>query len=309
MSKFLAPRNEFYGEVVFAEGSVVHNSGEHWVGSHDPLAVPGINAWLQQQAPALVTDVTERDAYLAHFITTFGFPSQENPCTVWRADGTSTGLLEMTWNGSDWTPLTPTAGDMEMTLAQGAPPGWILAQGQTLANAATTYPALWENASWGWRVGSDLVLPDLRGRVPIGHGQGTGLTNRTIGQKGGTEKVQLAQSETPLKKHMHGGFDWRGAIRTFIFSSVRDIWLETGNGIAGSGHYYWVDQMPADQPGQAPVKRGMPAAPLTTVPPPAAPGTLPLGWGPWPTSETQSDAATPHENMQPFVVVNYKIKL
>ena len=309
MSKFLAPRNEFYGEVVFAEGSTVHVSGEAQVGDPSPLAIEGADVWSLLHTAARVADKTERDNYLDYFTTTFGTPTAANPCTVWRADGTSTGLLEQSWNGSDWTPLTPTAGDMEMTLAQDAPAGWILAQGQTLANAATTYPALWENASWGWRVGSSLVLPDLRGRVPIGHGQGTGLSNRTIGQKGGAEKVQLAQSETPLKKHMHGGFDWRTAIRTFIFSSQRDIWMESGDGIAGSTHVYWTDRAPTDQPGQAPLKRSMPAAPISTVPLPAAPPSPPLGYGDWPTSETESDAATPHENMQPFVVVNYKIKL
>ena len=33
-----------------------------------------------------------------------------------------------------------------------------------------------------------FALPDLRGRTIIGAGQGPGLTNRPIGQKGGIEK-------------------------------------------------------------------------------------------------------------------------
>lgn len=308
MSKFLAPRNEFYGEVIFAEGSTVNVSGESQVGDPSSVAIEGTDVWNLLRTAARVADKTERDNYLDYFTDTFGAPTVTNPCTVWRADGTSTGLLEQSWNGSDWTPLTHTAGDMEMTLAQGAPPGWILAQGQTLTNAASMYPALWENASWGWRVGSSLVLPDLRGRVPVGHGQGAGLTNRTIGQKGGAEKVQLAQSETPLKKHMHGGFDWRNTIRSFIGGSFWKTWRESGSSISGSGHTYLLHSKPTTAP-YGEVDKYLTVPPVSHVGAPVTPPVTPLGYGAFGTSETESDSASPHENMQPFVVVNYKIKL
>jgi microcystin-dependent protein len=44
-------------------------------------------------------------------------------------------------------------------------------------------------------------LPDFRGRTPIGAGQGTGLTNRTTGSKGGTETHALTEAE--LAPHTH----------------------------------------------------------------------------------------------------------
>jgi microcystin-dependent protein len=39
--------------------------------------------------------------------------------------------------------------------------------------------------------------PDLRGRVMVGAGQGTGLTNRPVGAVGGLENVELVKEELP----------------------------------------------------------------------------------------------------------------
>jgi microcystin-dependent protein len=44
-------------------------------------------------------------------------------------------------------------------------------------------------------------LPDLRGRAPIGHGMGEGLTNYHLGDTAGVENVTLAQEQLP--KHTH----------------------------------------------------------------------------------------------------------
>jgi microcystin-dependent protein len=44
-------------------------------------------------------------------------------------------------------------------------------------------------------------LPDLRGRVPIHVGQGPGLTNRRLGERGGAEDVTLAIVEMPEHRH------------------------------------------------------------------------------------------------------------
>ena len=45
-------------------------------------------------------------------------------------------------------------------------------------------------------------LPDLRGRLPIGQGQGPGLSAYTIGQSVGTETVAITQQTTPAHNHM-----------------------------------------------------------------------------------------------------------
>jgi microcystin-dependent protein len=51
--------------------------------------------------------------------------------------------------------------------------------------------------------GATFNVPDLRGRTPIGAGQGGGLTNRTLGAKGGEENHALSTVEMP--SHSHGG--------------------------------------------------------------------------------------------------------
>jgi microcystin-dependent protein len=74
--------------------------------------------------------------------------------------------------------------------ASAAPTGWLLCNGQSTSG----YPAL------AAIVGANV--PDLRGRAPIGYGQGSGLTNRTtIGANTGFETHTLIESEMPLHNH------------------------------------------------------------------------------------------------------------
>lgn len=58
-----------------------------------------------------------------------------------------------------------------------------------------------------WRLcdGTDGT-PDLRGRVIVGAGDGTGdaLSNRPIGSIGGSESVTLDLTQTPQQDHFHG---------------------------------------------------------------------------------------------------------
>lgn len=46
-----------------------------------------------------------------------------------------------------------------------------------------------------------FALPDLRSRLPIGQGQGPGLTNRPIGSVAGTETVTLLTAQLPVHSH------------------------------------------------------------------------------------------------------------
>ena len=47
-------------------------------------------------------------------------------------------------------------------------------------------------------------LPDLRGRTAIGEGQGAGLNDVQLGQKGGVQYVMLAEANLPSHTHaMH----------------------------------------------------------------------------------------------------------
>ncbi len=82
-----------------------------------------------------------------------------------------------------------------------APRGWMACQGQILQIRA--YTALF--ALLGNRFGGDgqttFALPDLRGKVVIGQGQGPGLQNYTVGKQGGVEKVTLAMNQMTAHTH------------------------------------------------------------------------------------------------------------
>lgn len=56
-------------------------------------------------------------------------------------------------------------------------------------------------AAYGGDGRTTFALPDLRGRVPVGSGNGPGLTTRPLGQKGGAEEVTLNILDLPSHTH------------------------------------------------------------------------------------------------------------
>lgn len=82
-----------------------------------------------------------------------------------------------------------------------APAGWALCQGQLLSIAQNTALFSLLGTQYGGDGRTTFALPDLRGRVPIGFGQGPGLSARIQGEAKGTEAVTLASPETPAHNH------------------------------------------------------------------------------------------------------------
>lgn len=82
-----------------------------------------------------------------------------------------------------------------------APQGWAHCNGQLLpiAQNAALFSLLGTTYGGDGRVTFDL--PDLRGRVPIHQGQGTGLSPRMIGEVEGTETVTLTTTQIPAHRH------------------------------------------------------------------------------------------------------------
>ena len=82
------------------------------------------------------------------------------------------------------------------------PRGWANADGQLMQ--ISQYQALF--SLFGTMYGGDgrttFGLPDLRGRVPLHVGQGSGLTNRHQGSKGGEENHTLSLAELPSHQHL-----------------------------------------------------------------------------------------------------------
>lgn len=132
---------------------------------------------------------------------------------LWVFNGTA-------WVGGTIVSLLPSgsmqmyAGAVTQSVSAGvvtttAPTGWLLCNGNAVSR--TTYSALWTalgqtSSPYGQGDGSTTFnLPDMRSRVGVGVGQGSGLTNRTLGGTVGAETVALSVAE--LASHGHTATD------------------------------------------------------------------------------------------------------
>lgn len=82
-----------------------------------------------------------------------------------------------------------------------APQGWALCAGQTLPIAQNTALYSLLGNTYGGDGTSNFNLPDFRGRIAVGRGQGAGLSSYPLGQTGGVESVALTAAETPPHTH------------------------------------------------------------------------------------------------------------
>jgi microcystin-dependent protein len=96
----------------------------------------------------------------------------------------------------------PFIGEVRIHGGNFPPSGWAFCNGQILAVAS--YPALFNviGARFGGNGTTTFALPDLRGRTPLGPGQGPGLALRALGEAGGVESHTLTTAEMPA--HAHG---------------------------------------------------------------------------------------------------------
>lgn len=82
-----------------------------------------------------------------------------------------------------------------------APRGWALCDGQLMPISGNEALFALIGTTYGGDGITTFGLPDLRGRVPLHQGQGPGLANYTIGQKAGTEAVTLISTQLPVHNH------------------------------------------------------------------------------------------------------------
>jgi len=161
-------------------------------------------------------------------------------------------------------------GEIKLVGFNFAPQGWTEAAGQLLA--ISQYNALFAlvGTTYGGNGTSNFQLPDLRGRTPIGIGNG-----QVQGEPSGTEQVTLLLTQYPQHNHL------------FSVNTVGGLGLPTNNFLASvsatspppptAGHIYTTGA--ANQP--------LNPASLSTYP----------------------GQSLPHENMQPNLVMNYIIAL
>jgi microcystin-dependent protein len=82
-----------------------------------------------------------------------------------------------------------------------APNGWAFCAGQLLAIAQNTALFSLIGTTYGGNGQTTFGLPDFRGRVPVGTGQGPGLANVILGEMAGTQNTTLLSANLPAHNH------------------------------------------------------------------------------------------------------------
>jgi microcystin-dependent protein len=152
---------------------------------------------------------------------------------------------------------------------QFAPVGWAQCNGQLLPISQNTALFSLLGTMYGGDGKSTFALPNLEGSVPLFWGQGPGLSLYDEGQTGGSETVTLLQSEMPVHTHFVQAFPNPGNVNT------PDPTLSLARSKGGSAY---------------------------KVPP----GTSVIME---PNTISVAGSSFPHNNMQPYLVLNFCIAM
>lgn len=82
-----------------------------------------------------------------------------------------------------------------------APRGWATCQGQILSIAQNSALFALLGTMYGGNGQTTFGLPDLQGRMPVGQGQGAGLSPHSMGQMAGSENTTLTSLQMPAHTH------------------------------------------------------------------------------------------------------------
>lgn len=98
-------------------------------------------------------------------------------------------------------PTDPYLADVSIFAGNFAPRGWAFCDGQLLP--ISQYSALFSllGTIYGGDGRTTFALPDLRGRMPIGPGNGPGLPSYNLGTKSGNYEHQLTTGQMPQHNH------------------------------------------------------------------------------------------------------------
>ncbi|UZK69002.1 tail fiber protein [Sphingomonas sp. S1-29] len=165
-------------------------------------------------------------------------------------------------------------GEIRLFAGTFAPAGWVLCDGRLLSIAA--YDVLYTllGTAYGGDGVNTFAVPDLRGRVPVSQGQGIGLSNYILGEAIGSQEVTIL----PINMAPH----------THSMLASTDAATHIG---------------PVD--GVAATPTGGVVKPTLYV---SRNGTSTLVPSPMDTAAIGAQGGNqPHDNMMPFVAINYII--
>lgn len=167
-------------------------------------------------------------------------------------------------------------GEIRIYAGASLPRGWMFCDGSELVKE--DYPDLYDVIGDIYGTASDeehFLLPNLCGRVPVGKGASSeyGATEHTLGQAGGQETVLLTANQSGIKAHTHT-----------IPNHVHAMGNYFSAGSGGSSSAYVMEN-----------KRQLMSRNTTN------------SGGGGATSSASSAAAEAHENMPPYLGINYII--
>ncbi|MBV9993032.1 MAG: phage tail protein [Alphaproteobacteria bacterium] len=156
-----------------------------------------------------------------------------------------------------------------------APKGWAFCAGQLLPISQNTALFSLLGTTYGGDGKSTFGLPDFQGSVPLGQGQSPGTSQYFLGEQTGVESVTLITSEMP--SHNHG----------FVASSDQGTTtVSTGNQLAKALTPGKLQSYTGNYLNNSNVNVAM--SPLST---------------------SFSGGGLPHQNMQPYLTLNFCIAL
>ncbi|HMS41345.1 MAG TPA: tail fiber protein [Pyrinomonadaceae bacterium] len=96
---------------------------------------------------------------------------------------------------------SPFIAEIRMFAGTFAPRFYAFCDGQIIAISQNTALFSLIGTFYGGNGQTTFGLPNLQGRAPIHTGQGPGLTDRVIGETGGSENVTLLSTQIPQHNH------------------------------------------------------------------------------------------------------------
>ncbi len=110
-------------------------------------------------------------------------------------------VIGLAGNGKVFASADPFMGEISYVAFNYAPREWLSCDGQLLnvGEHAALYSLL--GTIYGGDGRSNFKLPDMRGRVPVHQGRGTGLSLYRMGQFGGYERITLTDETLPSHTH------------------------------------------------------------------------------------------------------------
>ena len=163
----------------------------------------------------------------------------------------------------------PYIGEIRLFAGNFAPAGWAFCDGQLMPISENDALFTLIGTTYGGDGQETFAMPNLQSRIPIHQGTGPGLTGKIIGEMAGTEAETLTIQQIPTHNH------------AFLASTDPGSIVTPGGNMLATSNAVTVFRPLASNPATA-----MNAQSITPV-----------------------GGSQPHDNLHPFLAINYIISL